>query len=431
METLKLTLSTPQSEAFLSKSRETFFIGGVGSGKTFLLALLISRAMATPGTVCGLYSPTRKVLKNATWRQVETAFSDCLGIEQNLHYVVNKQPPRSWGIKPFSTVKNDNVVTFRWGSYLLLDGLDDPDSQRGQQLDEIFVDEFRDVKENARLVLGGRLRGDTYKKLGKKHRIWYATTPPDNVAYLRELREKEDGVKINMVFSPTAANARNLPAGYIEGLRDQYDDITYQREVMGELVDMRNRPFAYAFDVAKHTGQVHFNQNLPIYLSFDFNINPATAIACQHAESGIRVLKEWRLANTDLITLCNHIKAWLPTRLLYVTGDASGQNRHFLSGNKTAYVEISRIFQIPTKQVLVAKSNPSISSSSILTNSVFTHTPVTIDTSCTHLIKDLQFVQVLDDGGIDKSKLEMGHLLDCFRYYVHTFHLNTLKRQPK
>ena len=75
-------------------------------------------------------------------------------------------------------------------------------------------------------------------------------------------------------------------------------------------------------------------------------------------------------------------------------------------------------------QFKVPSVNPSIRNSRVLCNAIAAnHEDFLIDSSCHYLIEDLETVETTESGDIDKGKdAHKSHLLDCFRYFIWTFH---------
>ena len=411
-------LTKVQYSAFASEATETFFVAGIGSGKTFLGGIFIGNYLKIKGAKLAILSPTFDMLKNSTFPKVQEAW-DRLGIHLNTEYVVNCAPPPSWRVKPYSNVSNKNIVTTKWGSYVVLSQLTNFDKQRGTEYDAIFVDEFREVAEEARLVLLGRLRGVAFKRLGKKSRLMSCTTPPDNPTQLRHIRDAA-GDELSYIHTTTFSNEKNLPVGYIDKLKDKFDELTYQREVLGELVAMNSRPFIVGFSLEKHVTNEDIDIGRGVYVSFDFNINPITAIIGIHDGLAIRIVDEFRLENTSLETLCLAVKSKYP-HIIAITGDASGNSRNAVSG-QAAYPVIIKALQLSSLQVAVPPSNPRIQDSFIRTNLIFEKHDIKIHARCKYLIEDVQFVRMTEHNEIDKSDAKRTHLLDCLRYYLNSFH---------
>lgn len=432
IENVDILFNDAQFDANASNAQETFLIGGVGLGKTFFLALKLYEALLVRKSIHGLYAPSRKVLNESTYPQIKSAWQK-IGFNENEHYVINRQPPLNWHV-PKLSANHYKILTTVWGSYCIVDGLENFNSQRGKEFDEIFIDEFRDVKHEARTVLLGRLRGKAYKELGKQSRIWYATTPPDNPAYLKKLLQNKDE-SISFYFGGTIQNKKNLPDGYIEKLKSSYDDITFQREVMAELITYTDNRFLYAYDETRHLATLEANTKQILYLSFDFNVNPMTCLACQHYNNAIYILKEFRQENSNIFDFCKLIKHYTKDfGVINITGDASGNSRSAIARKGENYYTIIQheIGRIRDSWVHVPRVNMEHSNSRVLCNSIFQRHPnLKIDSRCEYLIKDIENVLTDSEGKISKKDLDLTHHLDTLRYYLHTYHYKFLHTYRK
>jgi phage terminase large subunit len=223
----------------------------------------------------------------------------------------------------------------------------------------------------------------------------------------------------------------SLPPEYLAAM-DSLDELTRAVFVNGDWdVSDVERPFAYAFNKFKtvKTG-VAIHPNEPIILSFDFNVDPITCIAGQSYGDKIRIIREFRLKNSDIFRLCESIRVEFGDRLFIVTGDASGANRSAMTRGAVNYYTIIRDeLQLPKSAFKVPSVNPSIKNSRVLLNSILEkHPDIQIDAGCQWLIHDLQNVETTSNGDIEKTKdSNLSHLLDCFRYYLWTFHNDFVK----
>jgi phage terminase large subunit len=223
-----------------------------------------------------------------------------------------------------------------------------------------------------------------------------------------------------------------IPEGYKKGM-ENLDSVTYRKFVLGDwdVIDV-DKPFAYAFDPKKHIGKLHRpSKSLPLYLSFDFNVDPITCLVGQHTAKYIKFHKEYRLRNSNIYALCAAIKSDWPGYYFYVTGDASGNNRSaMVQGNLTYYKIIQAELNLGTNQMQVPSSNPGLKNNRVLVNSMLEKFPSIIFDAegCPYTIKDLQYCEVDHKGDIDKTKdKHLTHLLDCCRYYLHRWFFSWLK----
>ena len=400
-------------------------------GKSFFLALCAINALKVPGSIVLISSPTYGVLQNATFPAMQAAW-DAMGFYEgsNGGYIVNTRPPLRWGIKPYSPISNKMILTTRWGSFAVLASLDNPHFLRGAQYDEIFVDELRDAPADTRDVLMGRLRGAKYSELKLKHRIWYATTPPENPTVLSGILERAN-TELKVVLGTSYDNSANLPNSYIEGLRLSYDEKTFEREVLGKLVFFNSNPFFYSFVPPEHIGPTQADPRHTLTLSFDFNVNPLTCIAVQAFGNKVSVLREWRLEGSDIFKLAAQIRPFMEQfRSVEITGDATGMAKSALvRDNIPAYIILLKELGLRDSSLRLAKANPPHSNSLIICNSVISRIiSLKIDPFCKYLIEDLKAVSIGPNNKISIDNPKQGHLMDCFRYYLHNYWGHTIPK---
>lgn len=205
------------------------------------------------------------------------------------------------------------------------------------------------------------------------------------------------------------------------------DEKSYNRYTQGSwLFEKDANVFAYSFGKKNIDDSIKYDDNLPLYLSFDFNVEPITCLACQHNINYIHIIKEFRLINSDIYKLCERIITSFGSAYFVVTGDATGQARSAISrGNINYYTIIRNELLISSLQIKKMNANPMVKNTRVLLNSLFERHPCFKINSltCPFLIDDLNNVAVDINGDIDKNKdKHKTHLLDCLRYYVWYFH---------
>ena len=415
MREVTFTLTQPQMAAVMSTARRTVFLAGIGSGKTTALAVTLLQKLMLPGVVAGVFAPTRKMMHKAVLKSIKSTWQG-FGIHENLDYVVNKTPPVSWGVRKLTLGNTSGVITMRWGSCIIFDGLENFDSQRGQEYDVLFIDEFRDVKEGALEVVEGRLRGETYKQAKLNHQSFIFTTPPPDPTELQRIVDLPDTYTVH---ATTYSNAHNLPPRYIDALKDSMSDVDFRREVLAELVPAVETPFAYAFNRDRHVYIGDPSEHTDKLVSFDFNVSPAVATLWEYDYGTARCFDEIKLENASIYDVCSVITGkynydWV------VTGDASGWNRSGATrGLATYYKIIQEELQLRSRDIVVPRSNPQHKDSYAFVNAAFERKDVKIHSRCKSTIQDLTLVAYSPAKGIDKSNPKLGHLLDSVRYALH------------
>ena len=408
-------------EAVFSFKFECLLFGGAaGGGKSYVsLATLITLAKVFPNSRSHVIRESLPTLKRTT---IPTFFKLCpKSFIQNYH-------------------QTDHVVTFTNGSTLEFfpeNFSQDKNLTRFDGLETNFflLEECQEIQkktfEKCKLRVGRHIM-----QKGKRQppRLILMTCNPSQ-NWTKDLFHNPslEGSLQNSYFYKRALMSDNpdLPSEYIEAMKN-LDDVTRQVFVEGnwDVIDV-DRPFAYGFNKFKTVKpNVQIQKGEPIILSIDFNVDPITCIAGQSFKDKIRVFKEFRLRNSDIYRLCEAIRSEFGDQFFIVTGDASGQNRSAMTKGVVNYYTIIRDeLDLPKSAFKVPSFNPSIKNSRVLLNSILQkHADLQIDSSCQYLINDLQQVEADENGDIDKSKdSKLTHLLDCFRYFLWTFHHDFIK----
>lgn len=214
-------------------------------------------------------------------------------------------------------------------------------------------------------------------------------------------------------------------------------DERYQKQyIEGDWTnfDARDNRFAYCFNKKKHVGKTELNRKYEVYLSFDFNHDPITCAVFQHYGNNIYGIEQIKLGNSNIYELCEQIKVKYAGCMLIVTGDATGQATSALvRDNLNYYVVIKSQLNLSVGQLKVPKVNPELSENRVLINYVLHNANMLIDgEKCEGLVYDLEHAAVLPDGSLDKSNrrdpTKQLDALDCFRYYLNTFHRHLLRQ---
>lgn len=328
--------------------------------------------------------------------------------------------------------ESKRIIRLSNGGELNIFSLEKKRAGRGKKFHRAIIDEsafVKDLKESWEKVIRATLTdyiGDA----------WFLSSPVFGT-YFHDLflNPTRDGFNDWKSFQlPTVTNPY-IKESEILHTRQQLDPLTYQQEYEAQFINMTGNAFAHCFKRDKHVPKKNkpfdngnggeLKKNMPVYLSFDFNASPMTCIASQHAEdhSYIYTRMEFRLPNSDIYYMCDMIKTKLQGYYFIVTGDSSGSNATGLGKNLNYYVVIKAQLKLTDLQIVLPKKNPLIKNSRILCNAIlYRHPQVYFHPDCEHLIKDLELVQIKDNGDIYKEgNTSLTHLLDCWRYYINTF----------
>lgn len=408
------------------------FVGGVGAGKSVAGShFSLNKITYFPDQVGLIFANTNKQLNKATLR----VFKDVLasyGWKNGVHYVVNKNPSKKFGYES-KFEDHEGIWSFYNGAQVLTFSLES--TLEGIEVGWVWGDEIQDADEEQLMVIMARARGAALPQ------TLYTMTLPKGNKFIDEMiwgdgKEKEPIAK---VIATTYDNV-TLPAGYIANLKKMYDRLTFDREVLAKRVSAVKNRFLYALDDDKvmnkvFTKELEYIPSLPVYLSFDFNKDPMTCLAVQRWNGKIRVIREFRLENSNIKTMCERIAHYYGYGTkYYVTGDASGSWSENPLQDKFAdyYERIALLLKIPEAHFNVPAKNPFHTKSRQQCNTILENHPdiLIAETTCPYLKDDMLYVEALEDGTINKHKdKRKGHLIDCFRYDLYVYEQDYLEQE--
>ncbi len=205
----------------------------------------------------------------------------------------------------------------------------------------------------------------------------------------------------------------------IDEIASTMDAQTRLQEIDGEFIDTTDNPYLYAYDSGKHSvkGYVPLPA-VPIWLSFDFNVEPNSCIIGQQPDHYSGVTFDEISVKGGTEEVCAVIMAkyshWINKGLVFVTGDATGKNRNAMSGELTNYIIIKKALKLRDYNLKVKTHNSLLKSSRVLCNAILDKGEVFITENCKQTITDCQIANV--DGAGDLIKTTGLHKLDCQRY---------------
>jgi len=192
-------------------------------------------------------------------------------------------------------------------------------------------------------------------------------------------------------------------------------------------------PFLSEFRRDKHvSGDAVYNQNLPLYLSLDFNYEPLCGVFFQFylPEKRLWYFDEFAVSNANVSKLCTRISDGLiqyqcqPSRLL-ITGDKNGDAKRIGSfDNLSIYQEVRATLRLAESQFKLT-GNPNHVHSRTHCNQIFRLWNVKFNPKMIGTIADCENVSCDAKGNIIKKKRsdmsQRADFLDDVRYSVNTF----------
>ena len=404
--------------------RYFFYGGAIRGGKTFCISVILQLLCATyPGSKWHIVRKDMTVLLATTIPSFEKVIAD----DDRWKW------SRSSGNYHVTFIPNGSKIFFKPESLVSDPELND---FLGLETNGFFLEQIEELSEKL------------WQRAIERAGSWYIPKMPPAFIF-SSFNPTNKWVKA-FVHDKWAEGRLEAPFCYIQALTsdnkyvtdDQWaawknmDEASYRNLIEGIWeFEIAGNTFIYSFrdkEKKRKPGYCHLveglevDYSLPVYISFDFNVDPATALVCQHdnKRSWISIIDEIRLGNSDIYEVCERIKVSWPNAFLYVTGDASGRNRSAMTrGSKNFYAIIKTELGLNSSRFKIPSINPSVKNSRVLTNSLFAkHPALLIDERCRYLIEDIKNVKVDEDGEIEKTKdSHRSHLLDCLRYYFNTF----------
>jgi PBSX family phage terminase large subunit len=368
-----------------SLNRFTALIGGIGSGKTYTLAVyILSRVTKHPDALHFIGANTFSQLKNSTLSAVFSLLND-LEI-------------------PFSYNQSSGLLEFAGGK-VLCKSMENFNALRGIEIGSFILDEARDLKQEAFDMMMGRLR-DKNVKGDLQGRV--VTSPAGyNWIYDYFHPSGEFHNKNFKLIQCTSMANKHLPDGYLESIKDQYSETFYKQEILGEFINLTAGKTYYAFERDDNVSEVS-RVNGSIYCGLDFNVNPLCGVVFQVINGKIRVIDEMFLENSNTFEACD----WLVKhnyRGCQVIPDSTGKNRK-TSGKSDHDILKENGFTVMTTR------NPMVFDRVNNINRLLTQNKIIIDPKCKKLINDLEKVTWKDNKLDQKTDPMLTHISDALGY---------------
>jgi phage terminase large subunit len=392
-------------------------MGGAGSGKSVAAAQkILLRLKSEPDHRFLVVRKVGTTIRDSVYR----LFNDLIDM-YDLH-------------SEFTVLKSEFKITHKSGNEILFYGLDDPEKIKSiAGVTGIWVEESTELEREDFYQLNLRLRGET-----KNYKQIVCTLNPikEDHWIKEEFFDKEDPEIFTLVT--TYKDNAFLDEQYKQELEVRYksDENMYRVYVLGMWGKITaGNAFYKNFNFSKHVRKIEYNPDLPICLTWDFNVNPyCTTLVAQVEEGTVRFIDEICLKhpnNTILDNCKTFIRRYGDHKAgLLIFGDVSGrqQDEKYEKGfnNYTVIAEELKKFNPALR---VPSKNPNIIPRAQWLNNVFMglrKIEIQIDERCKQLINDLTYTAEAETGEKHKTMFrdkatgtsyqKYGHASDAFDY---------------
>ncbi|WP_254561779.1 terminase large subunit domain-containing protein [Dyadobacter diqingensis] len=324
-------------------------IGGIGSGKSFAMALLMLVSKEELPRGKGQFAcATKTQFQRAIFPGIKSVWSENFGIKQynfktgQGDYALWRKPPDDWE-KPWQEPDNwENCIAFPNGWVIEVCGYKMlSDLHRGRNDDFAFMDEALIFKREWLKILEGRIRANKGKFDSPMH--WLVSifsSPPygsggDWMFDTEELMREEPDRYLFMQIT-TKDNLMFLPGNYVANLKKKLSKLEYGVEVDGKRLSKMPKSFYSSLD-DRHTEvdeETFYDPSQPLITVVDFNAHFTSCSNWQNFGKGNHCVKgvfvhepepdmdmSQTLAHEVVERFINH-----QNRTIYITGDRNGLN---------------------------------------------------------------------------------------------------------
>lgn len=399
-----------QSAIWRTQAKLLSIVAGRGSGKTeisrryMICHLPLIKPWSDPRYMIGF--PTYGQAKRVVWPQLEALM------------------PKHWLAKNGAN-KTDLTFTTRWGSTLIVVGMDKPHRVEGVQMDGIILDESSDQRPGIMKTIAPMMT----------HRdcfLWRIGVPKRAGCGAKEFKDEYDkglqGIDGRQSYSWPSWTV--LSEEELFNARALLGDEDAEEQLGGVWLDATGAVF-YAFKEGINVREdVVYNPNERIGVGSDFNVTPMAWVLFHVRGGKMYVFDEIYLSNTNtgktLDYLWNnyggHKNGWS------FFGDASSQARH-TAATSTDFIQImndTRFDMCTPKKVFYPKANPPVRDRFAATNALLLNANkvprLFISPKCKNLRSDLQ-VRSYKEGTVllpsKEGELGIGHITDALGYPIY------------
>lgn len=406
-------LTHPQAEFLALPHKFRAFVGGYGSGKTWVGgADLCAFAWEWPRVNSSYFAPTYPQIRDIFYPTIDEVAFD-------------------WGLRTRVNHSNKEVHVYsgsRYRNTIICRSMEKPGSIVGFKVGRALVDEIDTMaKQKARDAWRRIIARLRVERAGLLNRVDLTTTPEGfNFAY--EQFEKEPSERPELaelygkVHASTYDNEANLPADYIPSLFATYPEQLVAAYLHGRFVNLRSGSVYPSFDRRlNNTNEIEAPRE-PLNIGMDFNVGNMSGTVCVERDNLPRQVAEL----TDILDTPAMIRA-IKERYcetgrehpITVFPDASGDSRKTNNASESDL----QLLRNAGFAVRARKSNPSVRSRVVSVNAMFCNAlderRLLINVArCPKTVEDLE-QQVYDENGQPDKQSGHDHRPDALGYFVH------------
>jgi hypothetical protein len=394
----KIELTAPQFDFVTAEEQFPAMVAGYGAGKTYAAVVrTLIKKLSYPGQNVAYYLPTYDLIRQIAFPRFAEVMAE-MGVKGKTNKTAAEVEVEGAGRIIFRTMDTPERII----GYEVADSVAD-------ELDTLPEDKARDVW----MKIVGRNRQK--KPDGSLNTVAVATTPEGfRFVYDRWQRNPAPGYRI--IKASTMSNARNLPAGYVDGMRATYPSSLLAAYMDGEFVNLVAGSVYPEFDRRLNTSDEHIQPGEALHIGMDFNVGKMSAVVhVLRGDNPHAVAERTRLLDTP--AMCALLKRDYEGHPIIVYPDASGASR---KSNNASESDLA-ILRHAGFSVRANPANPRVKDRVLAVNAMVHKDGnrrylVNPDT-CPELVESLE-KQAYDKHGEPDKAGGLDHVIDAAGYFI-------------
>jgi hypothetical protein len=395
----RIVLTDPQYDFIFSNAQFPALVAGFGSGKTHaLLNRNLKNKISYPRNNVAYYLPTFDLVKKIAFPRYSEMLEE-LGL-------------------PFRLNKTDAEISIEDHGKVIFRTLDTPHRIIGYEVGDSDVDELDTLPTHQARDAWNKIiaRNRQKKPDGSLNTVGIGTTP-EGFKFVYDMWERNKPAGYELIRASTYSNIDNLPAGYIESLKEIYPTNLLAAYLDGHFVNLTSGSVYVDFDRKLNASNETIKENDQLHVGMDFNVGKMAAV--------INVLRDDKPHAVGEITgvldtpaMIVALKNRYPDRKIIVYPDASGDSRR---SNNASESDLALLKQAKFS-VFVNQSNPAVKDRVLSVNLRIKNAAgerkmfINVD-RCPHLVEALE-KQCYDKNGEPDKTSGLDHIIDAQGYFV-------------
>lgn len=394
-------LTWPQYDFVTSPAKFPAMVAGFGSGKTEAgIARALALKIKYPKNDVGYYLPTYDLVQKIAYPRFQQFLAE----------------------KGFTTLLNETkkeLIVVGTVGKIIFRTMDAPETIVGYEHADAVVDELDTLKtEHAADVWRKIVARNRQKKHDKSINTIGVATTPEGFRFVYDKWKRAPMKGSQLIRASTMSNAANLPADYVDTLKDTYPDSMLAAYLEGEFVNLTQGSVYPEFDRTLNAAPlgVGIKPGETLHVGFDFNVGKMAAVV-HIMRDGEPIAVDEFVGYLDTPALIAAVQRRYEDHRIMAYPDASGKNR---KSNNAAQSDIVLLKQ--AKFLVLAKStNPFVRDRVAAFNKQIHKAgerryKIDVD-ACPHLVEGLE-QQAYDKNGEPDKTSGVDHVIDAAGYFV-------------